>query len=135
MRNKNGYALFELVVSLSFVFIVIVNILNVTILLSKKVTNIYSSNNINNTINLVSNNIGEDLYSNIGDVSCDAGSVIIDEKEITIDDGILKYDGNEYKNKNIKFNSVSCEEKDGYYKVNINYNDDVINLYSLKNVG
>lgn len=132
--KKNGYILFELVASMAFVLIMIVNILNVTIVFSKKMSSIYKDNNIYNTINIVSNNIATDLYTNVENVSCIGEEVSINGEIPRVNNKKLEYKGKIYENKNIEFKSIKCSEKDGYYQVNIEYNEDVINLFSLKKV-
>lgn len=130
--NKRGYILFELVASMGFILIVFVNLTEITINLTKKMTEIYKESNIKNTINLVTDKIGYDFYSRY---SCSsAGSfVYVGGKLARVQSGKLIYNSATYGNDNVKFESIKCEEKNSYYKLIISYNSDqTINLYSIK---
>ena len=133
MKN-NGYVLFELIISSVIVFIVLINITNMTLTLTKKMNNIYINNNINAQIDLISNKIGYDLYDNSGKSNINCTYKTINGKQLKISNNNLIYGTTTYSNKNIKFNNVSCESKTGYYKIKIEYNDENIELYSLKKV-
>ena len=130
--NRKGYVLLELIISMVFIFIVLINVISLSLDLSKKMNSIYKHNNIINNINIISNDIGYDLYNNN---SIDCNNLEINNKKVEIINNKLVYGTKEYNTKHIKFNNIVCSDFNGYYKFTIKYNNnESVELYSLKKV-
>lgn len=143
--KKNGYILLELIVSISFLFIILINTISIINVINNKIRNTYQYYIMQNKIDTISSILGKDLYEynvvyekeedNKYNLTLTRGSESY-TKILTLNDDNIVYGGKIYKkNDYTKFNKIQINEMtdmDNGVIITITYNTDkTLKLYGL----
>ena len=142
--DKRGYVLLELIASLSFMFILILNAFSLLIVVQNQTDKIYQNYSIQNRLNLISSRIGSDFYKNkiiykkIEDNNYEL-KLQNNDNEITkiikIDNNKLIYGGNKYSSSKLNFEKIEITELENIkncIKITITYNKNkTISIFNM----
>lgn len=148
MKNNKGAALLELVVSIGFLSIILINAFIITNTVLNKNSLLYSDQIERKTINTIYVKIAQDLYKyNIDSFTCDSNNCDFTYytnssnsekvKNLKITNEGLEYDNEKINNNSaMNFNSIDVVTDNNILTLTITYNDNQkLKIYSINYKG